>query len=137
MDQAMVVIVFVLGIALVIVAVIALFRGLRGEQAELNVLGNKVSGTGGALFLVVGVLLLFTGKGWSDTLGRKDELARAVVGYQGAVTTLQMQSAALQARVPASSLIALRQQSPQLFLQPKIILPPKAMREVQRVRLRP
>lgn len=137
MDQAMVVIVFLLGIALVIVAVIALFRGLRGEQAELNLLGNKVSGTGGALFLVVGVLLLFTSKGWSDTLGRKDELARAVVGYQGALSTLQKQSAALQARVPASSLIALRQQSPQLFLQAKVILPPKAMLEVQRVRLRP
>ncbi len=134
MDQAMVIVVFLLGIALVVVAVIALFTGRKGEQAELNILGIKVSGAGGALFLVVGVVLLFTGKGWSDTLARKGELVKTVVQYQTSVNTLEQRAAALEARVPAPSLFALKQQQAHLFTQPKVTLSPKIMLELQQAK---
>ena len=133
MDQAMVIVVFLLGIALVIVAAIALFTRRKGEQAELSMLGIKVSGAGSGLFLVVGVVLLLTSKGWSDTLARKGELARAVGDYQRAVTALEQRSAALEARVPSTSLIQLKQQQRQLFLQPIVILPQRVLGEVQRL----
>ncbi len=134
MDQAMVIVVLLLGIVLIGVAVVALFTGRKGEQAELNILGVKMSGSGGALFLVVGVVLLFTGKGWSDTLARKGELVKTVVQYQTSVNTLEQRAAALEARVPTPSLFALKQQQAHLFTQPKVILSPRVMLELQQAR---
>ncbi len=129
----MVVIVFVLGLALIVVAVVALFKGVKGEQGELSVSGIKVSGAGGALFLVMGVVLLFTSKGWADSLSRRNELALAVGQYQLVVKTLEQRSRLLEASLPRPQLTALKTEHAPLFMEPDVRLSPKALVDVQRV----
>src|SRR5215467_1727368 len=58
---------FILGIGVVIVGLIAFFKGLQGGTASAKVLGVEVSGKGGALVLVVGLVLVLSGFGWATS----------------------------------------------------------------------
>lgn len=58
---------FVLGIGVVIVGLIAFFKGRQGGTASAKVLGVEVSGKGGALVLVVGLVLVLSGFGWATS----------------------------------------------------------------------
>ena len=132
MEELMVVVVLVLDIALVGVAVVALFRGMKGEQGQFSAFGVSVSGTGGSLFLVVGAVLLFAAKNWNDGLARKAELAHAVGQYQRSVATLTERSNLLESRVPTSELATIKSQHAQLFKPTEILVPKSALIEVRR-----
>lgn len=58
---------FILGIGVLIVGLIAFFKGLQGGSASAKVLGVEVSGKGGALVLVVGLVLVLSGFGWATS----------------------------------------------------------------------
>lgn len=58
---------FILGIGVVIVGLIAFFKGLQGGAASAKILGVQVSGKGGALVLVVGLVLVLSGFGWATS----------------------------------------------------------------------
>jgi len=58
---------FILGLCVVIVGLIAFFKGLQGGSASAKILGVEVSGKGGALVLVVGLVLVLSGFGWATS----------------------------------------------------------------------
>ena len=136
MNQVMVVVGVGLGILLILVAVVALLKGRKGEQGMFEAFGIKVSGSGGSLFLLVGVVLLLSAKRWNDDLARKSELARAVGQYQQTVETLTERARLLEARVPPAELRTLKTQRAPLFVQSRVIVPSAAQVEVQRARLK-
>ena len=51
---------FILGIGVVVVGLIAFFKGFQGGAAAAKILGIEVSGKGGALVLVVGLVLVLS-----------------------------------------------------------------------------
>ena len=65
----MIVVTFCVGIVLILVAVVALFRRVGGKQGgSLSFLGATVSGSSApALFLVVGAVLALAGFGWASS----------------------------------------------------------------------
>ena len=78
MQKAMLIIVFFLGVALVIVWVVALFKHFSGGEGKLKILGMELSGTGApAIFLVVGVALLLSSVAWYGSINRVATLTAA------------------------------------------------------------
>ena len=64
---------FILGIGVVVVGLIAFFKGFQAGAASAKILGIEVSGKGGALVLVVGLVLVLSGFGWATSQKQTDQ----------------------------------------------------------------
>lgn len=145
MENFMVLILFFLGVVLVLVAIIALFRKVSSGEGSLDFLGIKLSGRGAPIFLLAGVFFSWSGFTWYHNLNQvqslkqnvvttqqeKDEFADAAAKLARQVDQQKKARQALETQVPPAKLEELRRQQPSLFERQQMQLSPKVVRELQ------
>ena len=142
--QAMVIVVFVLGVALVIAALVALFRKSRAGEGELAILGIKISGKGSAVFLLAGIVLMMSAYGWQDSLEKVKTLsvesrqtAGTALELNQKVSQLEEANRTLANKLPPAQTEEVKRTSPQILMQDrKLSLPPSQVQKLERIQRR-
>jgi hypothetical protein len=132
MDKAMLVTIFVLGVLLIVISIIALFVGRgTGDGGEISFLGFKISGgSARVIFLLVGVVFTLSASRWYHNLNQvatltqtvatteadKNELADAAATLFTSLDQQKVITEAFRTRIPAAQLTQLQQQRPALFV---------------------
>ena len=142
--QAMVIVVFVLGVALVIAALVALFRNSRAGEGEVTILGIKISGKGSAVFLLAGIVLMMSAYGWQDSLDKLKTLsvesrqtAGTALELNQKVSQLEEANRTLANKLPPAQTEEVKRTSPQILMQDrKLSLPPSQVQKLERIQRR-
>ena len=142
--QAMVIVVFVLGVALVIAALVALFRKSRAGEGELAILGIKIPGKGSAVFLLAGIVLMMSAYGWQDSLEKVKTLsvesrqtAGTALELNQKVSQLEEANRTLANKLPPAQTEEVKRTSPQILMQDrKLSLPPSQVQKLERIQRR-
>jgi hypothetical protein len=142
--QAMVIVVFVLGVALVIAALVALFRNSRAGEGEVTILGIKISGKGSAVFLLAGIVLMMSAYGWQDSLEKVKTLsvesrqtAGTALDLNKKVSQLEEANRTLANKLPPAQTEEVKRTSPQILMQDrKLSLPPSQVQKLERIQRR-
>ena len=139
---------FCLGFALVIISIIALFKKFSSGQFTIKLPFFEMSGVGApAIFLIVGLVLIFSGRGWSQSIGQvgqltqtvakteaeKSEMTDAAAGLYSALNRQREVNQSLIKSIPGQTLSQLQLKQPRLLSQEPLNLPPK-IEEVLRKR---
>ena len=142
--QAMVIVVFVLGVALVIAALDALFRRSSLGEGELTILGIKISGKSSAVFLLAGIVLMMSAYGWQDSLDKLKTLsvesrqtAGTALELNQKVSQLEEANRTLANKLPPAQTEEVKRTSPQILMQDrKLSLPPSQVQKLERIQRR-
>ena len=144
MEKFMVLVLFFLGVVLVLVAIVALFKKIASGEGSLDLPGIKLSGKGAPIFLLAGVFFSWSGFAWYHSLNQVHTLTQTVASTQeernefaDAATKLARAGdeqakarQALEAQIPAARLQELRIQQPSLFERQRVQLSPKVTQEL-------
>jgi hypothetical protein len=138
MQSAMIFATFGLGFVLVLFAIVAFFKKIKGGAANLKLLGIELSGQGPLAFLVVGAVFTYSGFGWASTRVEAGQcvVAKAEVekDRENVLDTTQRLNSEVQrlskantdliATISPSALETIRTQRPELFRsQPEVSIP--------------
>ena len=142
--QAMVIVVFVLGVALVIAALVALFRRSRLGEGELTILGIKISGKSSAVFLLAGIVLMMSAYGWQDSLDKVKTLSTESKQAAGTALELNQKVSQLEEanrtfanKLPPAQTEEVKRTSPQILMHDrKLSLPPSQVQKLERIQRR-
>jgi hypothetical protein len=137
---------FILGLVVMVVGLIALFKGIQKGSASAKFMGVEVSGSGGALVLLVGFILVLSGFGWASsqkqtTQANQDKIA-CVRDKEEVVADARQLHSQLQSeiqlrqelvrQIPDASRHQIEVQRPDLFQIKPAQVSPKLMKEFQR-----
>lgn len=130
MDSGMFIVTFVLGVVVLLVAIIALFKSRAEGGGSLEFGGFKLAGTGApSTFLLVGVVLLLSGVNGYSTTQKNHTLTSAnqtlntanrslkesVVTAQSSLAVEQARTRILLTKIPPQTLQPVVAQHPELF----------------------
>jgi hypothetical protein len=142
---------FILGVAVVIAGLFAFFKGLQSGSGSAKILGIEVSGSGGALVLVVGLVMVLSGFGWASSQketaqanqdkivcvkDKNEVVAEAKQTHERLQQEVQLRQKLLE-QIPAATKSQIEVQNPNLTKVNPVTLSPKLAMELNRVMVHP
>lgn len=136
MDRIIIGVTFVLGVVIILVAIVSLFRRPLQGEAHLKLAGLELSGsTPTIVFLLVGAALMWATFGWASSRNQVTAITREAAQLNDSVQQQLRANAALSRAVQPETLARMRAEQP-LVVNPPVYQPSAVLQE-RIARLRP